>query len=122
MLSDFFLKLLFADHIGSVGFCHLSSLPQLSILGQCSLSDHRRTFVFDFHIGACPQKAGTVVIAHSFTTRRTNTHNVETSGQRLSDGDEIFARRHPNNNEYLRKHGDRRNGERQFPGHRSRAE
>src|SRR4029077_213581 len=36
-LPDFFLKLLFADHISSVSFCHLPSLPQLSVLEQCSL-------------------------------------------------------------------------------------
>src|SRR5207302_5019858 len=32
----FLLKLLFADHISSVSFCHLSSLPQLSAAEQCS--------------------------------------------------------------------------------------
>src|SRR6266581_1980741 len=36
-LPDFLLKLLFADHISSVSFCHLSSLPQLSVPEQCSL-------------------------------------------------------------------------------------
>src|SRR5438552_6828899 len=30
-LPDFLLKVLFADHISSVSFCHLSSLPQLSV-------------------------------------------------------------------------------------------
>src|SRR5207244_11968352 len=37
-LPDFLLKLLFADHISSVSFCHLSSLPQLSVREKCSLS------------------------------------------------------------------------------------
>src|SRR5207253_5843256 len=36
-LPDFLLKLLFADHISSVSFCHLFSLPQLSAPEQCSL-------------------------------------------------------------------------------------
>src|SRR3989442_8809771 len=36
-LPDFLLKLLFADHISSVSFCHLSSLPQLSVREKCSL-------------------------------------------------------------------------------------
>jgi len=36
-LPDFLLKLLFAEHISSVSFCHLSSLPQLSVRGKCSL-------------------------------------------------------------------------------------
>src|SRR5206468_9342007 len=36
-LPDFLLKVLFADHISSVSFCHPSSLPQLSVPEQCSL-------------------------------------------------------------------------------------
>src|SRR6266576_6804871 len=39
-LLDFLLKLLFAEHISSVSFCHLSSLPQLSVREKCSA--HRR--------------------------------------------------------------------------------
>src|SRR5437660_11994262 len=65
-LPDFLLKLLFADHISSVSFCHLPSLPQLSVLEQYSLRT-RRTFVFDFNIGECPPKSGPVVALSRLT-------------------------------------------------------
>src|SRR6202049_2424082 len=35
-LPDFLLKLSFVDNIRSVSFCHPLSLPQLSVLEQCS--------------------------------------------------------------------------------------
>ena len=35
-LLDFFLELLFAEHIRSVSFCHLFSLPQLGPRTKCS--------------------------------------------------------------------------------------